>query len=67
VAAPDTVTTPVTTLVSVAEAGGSCTGTISGCTTFAYDANDARTTTSYPGGTVSERRTIDAAGRAADF
>jgi len=58
---------PGNNLVSVAEPGGSCTGTINGCTRFTYDANDARTTTTFPGGTVSERRSIDAAGRPADF
>lgn len=37
-------------LVSMAEATGSCTGTVSLCTTFAYNNANERTTTTFPGG-----------------
>jgi RHS repeat-associated protein len=39
-------------LTSLAEPGGSCTGTISLCTTFTYDNDGNRLTTTYPGSTV---------------
>ena len=49
-------------LTKLAEPGGSCTGTISLCTTFGYDNNGNRTTTTYPGNTVMTT-TLDNAGR----
>ena len=52
-------------LTSLAEPGGSCTGTISLCTTFGNDNNGNRTTTTYPGGTVMTS-TLDASGRATE-
>ena len=36
-------------LTSLAEPGGSCTGTVSLCTTFAYNSDGDRTTTTFPG------------------
>jgi RHS repeat-associated protein len=39
-------------LTSLAEPGGSCTGTITLCTTFGVNNNGARTSTTYPGNTV---------------
>ncbi|MDQ2838110.1 MAG: RHS repeat-associated core domain-containing protein [Actinomycetota bacterium] len=39
-------------LTSLAEPGGSCTGTVSLCTTFTNDNNGNRLTTTYPGNTV---------------
>jgi RHS repeat-associated protein len=53
-------------LVSLAEPGGSCSGTISGCTTFANDNNGNRLTTTYPGGTVMTS-TLDASGRTTEI
>ena len=35
---------------SLAEPGGSCSGTVSKCTTFAYDTRGRHTTTTYPNG-----------------
>jgi RHS repeat-associated protein len=49
-------------LTSLAEPGGSCTGTISLCTTFGVNNNGARTTTTYPGNTVMTT-TVDNSGR----
>jgi len=37
-------------LVRLAEPGGSCSGSVSLCTTFAYDAEGRRTQTTFPGG-----------------
>lgn len=54
-------------LVSLAEQGGSCSGTIVRCTTFEYNEDGVRTRTIYPGGTVIEYRNIDGAGRALDY
>jgi RHS repeat-associated protein len=50
-------------LVSLAEPGGSCSGTIVGCTTFSYDANGVRTQMLYPGGTKVEYLNVDASSR----
>lgn len=50
-------------VTKLAEPGGSCTGTISKCTTFGYDANNNRTSTTYPNGVV-EAITYDPSGRA---
>ena len=50
------------TLKDLYEPGGSCTGTISLCTTLGYDNNGSRTTTTYPGGTVMTA-TLDDSGR----
>lgn len=50
-------------LVSLAEPGGSCAGTISGCTTFTYDANGVRTQVNHPGGTKVQHLGTDASGR----
>jgi RHS repeat-associated protein len=36
-------------VTSLAEPGGSCTGTVSLCTTFAYNSDGDRTTTTFPG------------------
>ena len=49
-------------LTKLAEPGGSCTGTISLCTTFTYDNNGKRLTTTYPGSTVMTS-TLDNSGR----
>jgi RHS repeat-associated protein len=49
-------------LTSLAEPGGSCTGTVSLCTTFGVNNNGARTTTTYPGSTVLTT-TLDNSGR----
>ena len=40
---------PANNLTSEAQPGGSCTGTVSLCTTFAYNADNNRKTTTYPG------------------
>lgn len=53
-------------LTALAEPGGSCTGTVTSCTTFAYDANGALTTTTYPGGTT-QTTTRDISGRATEI
>lgn len=50
-------------LVSLAEPGGSCTGTVSKCTRYTYDGNDVRTKITYPGGTTVNYLNVDAAGR----
>ena len=51
-------------LVKLAEPGGSCTGTVTRCTTFGYDPNGARTTVTYPTGTpVVQTMTPDKSGR----
>lgn len=50
-------------VTKLAEPGGSCTGTISKCTTFGYDANNNRTSTTYPNG-VTQAVTYDPSGRA---
>lgn len=49
-------------VTSLAEPGGSCSGTMSKCTTFAYSGNGARTTVTYPGSTV-QTATLDKSGR----
>ena len=49
-------------LVSLAQPGGSCTGTVSKCTTFAYNANGARTKVTFPGNTT-QNATLDTSGR----
>lgn len=51
-------------LTALAEPGTTCppTGSPTGCTRFTYDANGARLTTTYPGGTV-QRATVDNSGR----
>lgn len=41
---------PGNRVTSLAEPGGTCTGTPAYCTTFAYNANNQRTTTTFPGG-----------------
>jgi RHS repeat-associated protein len=41
---------PANRVTSLAEPGGTCTGTPSFCTTFGYNANNQRTTTTFPGG-----------------
>jgi len=53
-------------LTALAEPGGSCTGTVTSCTTFAYNANGALTTTTFPGGTT-ETTTRDKSGRATEI
>jgi RHS repeat-associated protein len=49
-------------VTKLAEPGGSCTGTITKCTTFGYDDNNNRTTTTYPNGVV-QTVTYDSSGR----
>lgn len=50
-------------VTKLAEPGGSCSGTISKCTTFGYDSNNNRASTTYPNGVV-QTVTYDTAGRA---
>ncbi len=53
-------------LTALAEPGGSCTGTVTSCTTFGYNSNGALTSTTYPGGTT-QTTTRDIAGRATEI
>jgi YD repeat-containing protein len=53
---------PANRLTSLAEPGGSCTAPTSKCTTYSYDIDDNRTTTSYPNG-VTIRNDYDNADR----
>lgn len=53
-------------LTSLAEPGGSCSGTISLCTSFGVNNNGARTSTTYPGNTVMTT-TLDDSGRVSEI
>lgn len=52
-------------LIKLARPGGSCSGTVCKCTTFGYNGNGARTTTTYPTTPVAtvQTATLDLSGR----